>query len=604
MKKLAYLSILLIAVSLASCDRSKSINIEYIPFQSENDGRYGLISPAGDVLVSEEFKVCPTIATEGRFWAMNKDGYYELYKTSKEPEKVGSEYRYVSPFYNGHAIVAERDKNISIVDKNGETVVSLKKIDKYSPDFITNMSEGHAVFAVDTLQGVINYDGEMIVKPNYYMIAPMHDGMMVARDRTYSMGPDMTGKMPKGYLTVLNDHGEKVLKISSKKYADATTFVYGDYLPVAVVRDSTLNWGIINMKGEEIVKPSSSYAQITEMQGENFIYKSKDEKYGVRNIKGEKLLEAKYEYLQFAGKNILLSSDKPISNAKSDEDNDYQCSFIDINGEKLTKKYASATLFMPRAQKYAFVKTESGKIYIIDSKGEKKDDTPRIVNIIENFGDNVILSDYINIDLFLGNVGFSQAGVDSLTFSSGVQTVLNRQARHFSMSSKQKPSDLLNTSQVYISRTVDGQNVSEIVYFPTTLSHRTYRNETVYDYDYYYNYYGNYWDTYWYSYNRQVPAGYEFSNTTPSKFEMTFDNYGVLRGKLKQFYNKLANEFKQMGTVIDENNSAVLVRLSGGREAVVFLDGHNVTARWGSLSASDKNISSHAGAKETIAIDY
>lgn len=58
-----------------------------------------------------------------------------------------------------------------------------------------------------------------------------------------------------------------------------------------------------------------------------------------------------------------------------------------------------------------------------------------------------------------------------------------------------------------------------------------------------------------------------------------------------------------MGDVIDENNAAVLVRLANGSEAVVYLEGHNVVARWGTLSQSDKDIAVHAGAKETITLD-
>lgn len=610
MKKTSYILLFVLAVFAVSCNRSREYDVQYLPFLEEEDGKYGLMSPDGKVLVSEEFKYIPTVATCGRFWAMNKDGYYELYKTGSEPERVGGEYRYVSPFYEGRAIVAERDKHISIVDKSGETVVPLEKIGKYRPDYITGMREGHAIFAVDTLQGVINYKGEMIVKPNYYAISPMYDGMVVAVDRNYAMCSDAGGKVskfPKGYLTVINDHGEKVLKISSRKYAQCARRVYGDYLPVAEAKDTVLSWGVINMRGEVIVKPSRSNAGITDMQGENFVYMNEDGLYGVKNIRGEKIVEPKYEHLQFVGENLLVANmyipegeDVDMNSGLYFGDGKY----ISISGEKFPgKRFSVASVFIPTACKYALVADENDKWMVINNKGEKMEDAPRIKWASLNFGDQLIMSDYIDINLFLGNVGFSAGGVDSLTFNSGVKDVLNRQARHFSSVNTSKPADLLNTTQVSIFRTVDGQNVSETVYFPSALSRRTYKTETVYDYDYYYNSWGNYWDTYWYSYNRQVPAGFEFSNVTPSKFEMSFDNYGVLRGKLKQLYSKLSREFKQMGDVIDENNAAVLVRLANGSEAVVYLEGHNVVARWGTLSQSDKDIAVHAGAKETITLD-
>ncbi|MCM1291573.1 MAG: WG repeat-containing protein [Prevotella sp.] len=605
MNKISYILLFFVAILFASCDRTTDYDIEYIPFQEEEDGRYGLISPDGKVLFSEEFRYSPTMATCGRFWALNKDGYYELYNTSKNPERRGGEYRYVSLFFRGRAIVAERDKHMSIVDKDGKTLVSLEKIGSYRPDFITSMREGHAVFAVDTLQGLINYDGEMVIKPSYYAIEPMYDSMVVAVDRNYAMSSEsdtILPKAPKGYLTVINDHGEKVLKISNKKYQTCAHRVFGQYLPVAAAKNGKLQWGIINLKGEEIVKPSTDNHSITMIQGENFIYMNDEGLFGVKNFKGEKILPAKYDYLEFAGDGIVYTSHLLFN--LEDEYADSEGKFISLTDEKISSpSYSYATPFLPTARKYAFASTGEGKWRIVNTKGERLADTPKLYNIDLNAGNELILSDYINIDKFLNNVGFSANGLDSLTFNSSVQTVLDRQARHFSFTTKSKPADLLNTSQVYISRTVDGQNVAETIYFPTSLSHRTYRTETVYDYDYYYNWYGNYWDTYWYTYNRQVPAGFAFSSSTPSKFEMTFDNFGVLRGKLKTLYQKLSKEFKRMGEVVEENNSAVLVKLPGGKEAAVYIDGHNVVAVWGQLSNDDRNIGSHYGAKETIELD-
>lgn len=590
------------ACVFASCEKGEE-DIEYVAFQEDADGKYGLISPDGEVLFSDEFKYAPTVATDGRFWAMNGEGYYELYKTDKNPERVGSEYRYVSLFYHGRAIVAERDKCMSIVDRDGETVVKLDQIDKYRPDYITGMNEGHAVFAVDTLQGVINYKGEMIVKPTYYAVAPMHDGKLVAVDRNYALGIDAERPVkdcPKGYVSIINKYGEKVLKISNKRYAQCSRRVYGDYLPVAAVKDSTFAWGIIDMKGETIVKPSVKYRNITEMQDDMYIYVSDEDLYGVRTLSGETVLDAKYGYLEFVGKGLVLTE---VSTVASDADDVSEGKIVDLSTRQSVGRPVSyGTQFLPSSRKYAFVASADGKWRIINTKGERIEVKTSLSDISLNTGSETIVSDYIDMDKFLENVGFSASGVDSLSFSSGVSDVLARQARHFSSANKPQASDWLNTKDIYIYRNVDGQNVSETIGFPTTISHRTYRTETVYDYDYYYNYYSG-WTPYWYTYNRQVPAGYAFSDTTPSTFEMTFDNYGVLRGKLKQFYNKLAKKFKAMGTVVDENSGGVLIKLSGGRDAVVYLDGHNVTAKWGSLSASEKDISRRYSAKETIDIE-
>lgn len=603
-KKTVYLLIALTAVVLTGCDKG-DVNIEYVAFQEDADGKFGLIAPDGEVLFSDEFKKAPTIATEGRFWAMNGEGYYELYKTGKNPERIGSEYRYVSPFYHGRAIVAERDKHISIVDRSGETVVELAKIDnKYRPDYVTGMNEGHAIFAVDTLQGVINYKGEMIVKPTYYAIAPMHDGMIVALDRNYALSVDAPKPVkdsPKGYVSVINKYGEKVLKISSKRYPQCLRRVFGEYLPVASAKDSTFAWGILNLKGEEVVKPSVKNRLITEIQGDNYIYKSDEDLYGVKKLTGETVLEAKYGYLEFIGQGLVLTDLSTV--AEESDASGEEGKIIDLETKQsIGRPVSFGTQFLPSSYKYAFVASGDNKWRIINAKGDRLEVKTTLANVVVNVGDETIMSDFIDIDKFLDNVGFSSTGVDSLSFNSSVSDVLARQARHYSSANKPKASDWLNSKDVYIFRNVDGQNVSETVGFPSSISHRTYRTETVYDYDYYYSYYSG-WTPYWYSYNRQVPAGYAFSDVTPCTFEMKFDNYGVLRGKLKQFYNKLAKKFKGMGSVVDENSGGVVVRMDNGQEAVVYLDGHNVTAKWGQLSGSDKDISGRYAAKETIEIE-
>lgn len=71
-----------LVASLSSCTGGHGPeNIDYLPFQEEEGGKWGMISPDGKVLFSEEFKSQPSRAIDGRFWVYNDQGYLELYNT-------------------------------------------------------------------------------------------------------------------------------------------------------------------------------------------------------------------------------------------------------------------------------------------------------------------------------------------------------------------------------------------------------------------------------------------------------------------------------------------------------------------------------------------
>ena len=74
MKKLHIFLSLLLTLLASSC--TKKSTVEFLPFQSEEDGRWGLISPKGEVLFTEEFEREPTVARNGRFMVRDKDGNF------------------------------------------------------------------------------------------------------------------------------------------------------------------------------------------------------------------------------------------------------------------------------------------------------------------------------------------------------------------------------------------------------------------------------------------------------------------------------------------------------------------------------------------------
>ena len=594
--KIYYLMLAVFALALAGCKNDGPADIEYFPFQSEPNGKWGMMSPDGKVLIESEFKYAPTVATDGRFWAMNDKGYYELFTTDKTPKKIGEEYRYVSNFYNGRAIVTQRDHPASIIDRDGKLLVDLNKIEGKTPSYIFSMSEGIAVYMTDTVCGAINYDGEVVIKPKYAYISMASDGKIIARDRGFTLFDmeDLPDSVPEAFSTVYNYKGEELLKISNRKYCEIGSRFYGDYLAVSKKIDGENVWGIINVKGETVVPVSKKYKSITQINENGFIYYDESSKYGMCAFDGSTLVRAKYDYLSFVDKEILAGTIFPENDAENLES---RCELVGINGTVISKrKYMSIEDYIPTGYKSAIVCIAENHYSLIDRKGERVSDVPDIAYASAYVNSYSVLSDYVDVPALLDNIGFSDDGLDSLTFNSSVRSVLDRQARYFSYTNKPKAEDYASVRTVNIYRTLDGLAFTENINFPNTLAMQTYRQEKVIDYvDYY-------WNMYWY-HMRNVPTGHQFRSINPSSFELNFDNYGALRGKLRPFYTHLASRFKKMGTVEDENDAAILVRLNNGKKAAVWLDEHEVKAVWGNLNSEQMNIGIHAGNKEKLSVE-
>lgn len=587
-----FTSFFLLALCLAGCSLIFKSDIQYIPFKSSEDGRWGLLAPDGKVLLEDEYTTCPTVATCNRFWARNSQGFWELYSTDKTPKQFEGEYRYVSLFYEGKAFATPRDKEMAVVNTKGEVVVELKEIEGKRLSRIYNIAEGCAVADVDTLSGLINNKGEWIIKPKAQYVNAVHDGRIVVQDRDFSaqiyMEDSIRSKMkdiPEGFARVYDTSGKELLKLSTKKYRDVGTAVDGDLLAVKTVRDNRAAWGIINMKGELVVKPSDKYDGISDIRDGNYIYYEEEGNYGMNSVDGKHKIKARYKSLMFASDDLLIAFDG--------EDEDFKAIYLDLDGNKLNnKRYDMASEFFDKG-KYAFVSTEANSYKIIDKKGERVEDAPKIYEYRINTGDYQMVTDHVEYAKFIKGINFTAQTLDDMNFSSGVKTVLDRQARYYKSSNKHNASDYTNVSEITIYRDVDGVDFTETIHFPTTLAKKTYRTEQVIDYI-------DYWSGYYWYHNRTVPTGTVFNSVTPSWFELRFDNSGVFRGKLRQLYKELVSYFSKMGSTTDSNNSATLFSLSNGRQALVYLESDNVTAIWGNIPASKTGIYQYAGNKEDL----
>lgn len=155
-------AVAVLAAALPSCGRSDSA----FPCRIAGDERWSLIDGDGNIIGRNLFADCPTVASEGRFWARNAAGYWELYALDDCGNPVNDrEYCGVSEFYDGRAFVTPRDGSVTVIDSEGRDCLTLDSVAGLHPESIIPVGQGIAVFVAGKLQGAVNVKGEVIEPP-------------------------------------------------------------------------------------------------------------------------------------------------------------------------------------------------------------------------------------------------------------------------------------------------------------------------------------------------------------------------------------------------------------------------------------------------------
>jgi len=299
----------LVVAALAGCcyyflfAGSKSdtlFDIQYVPFQAEKDGDWGLISSDGKVLFADEFEKRPTAVTNNRFFVENSEGMWEMYKADKKPKPVSDEeYVQVTNFTKGCSVtpVVRKDGPIEFIDKNGNVKVTFDKVD--GKDVVRcypfNL-DGYAVFSVRDAEGeercgIVDSKGNVTVKPQY-------SRMFFAFSKYFYVEKPNNDKK----WQIIDQNGKEICSYSNEKYECVS--IKGE--KIVVRKDS--GYGIIDTKGNVLQKPSSKYDAMELLDGDKFFFES-DDKYGVKEIDGDVIIRPKYKLLLALGSNYVARKD-------------------------------------------------------------------------------------------------------------------------------------------------------------------------------------------------------------------------------------------------------------------------------------------------------
>ncbi len=575
--KISFIASLIVMLVLASCGK-KSAAIEGIPFKESEKGMWGMIAPDGEVIFKDEFKNEPTVVREGMFMVKNDNDLWEIYTADKKPKKVGSEYVNATLFSNGIALVAERNRPVTIINTEGKEIAVLDKIDGKAVTQVQRFHEGYAVYKTGQRYGVIDEKGKGVIAPKYLFIFNCSDGKFIALDEKYKSEIEKGNEKGLKYA-VLDTKGKVLFELSGEKYVTLGEFEDG-LLPVCVENEGERIWGLINEKQEVVVKPSEKFKGISQVRGDLFVYYNGDA-YGVMNTKGESIIRAKYSSIHFDSDGTYL-----VANSGGDA---RRCKYIDKEDNTIgDDKYQVAFPYSWFGGKQAVVQESESSWIIIDRNGKGLEKLPDMVEVSFKEGDDVVESDCVDFAAMFEDLQLGVDGVDGVTFKDSPQQAVQKLSEYLSDT---KPEEFEYRSSLYYTRKVVTDGAALRIKFDSSLSNEKYRTEREYLYT-------DYWGEPHY-YERRVSDGYEWNNAKIKSFEVSFDHsHGKLRGKLRQLLKAFINHFSNAGKIVKQNNGAAVLSLNNGKVAVVYMTPDAVTLAWGEGNANSIDIEQFKDVKE------
>lgn len=379
--------------------------VEGVPFRSSEKGKWGMLRPDGTILFEEEFKDMPTVAIDGRFMVRNGNGLWEIFTATENPEQVGDKYVSLGDFYKGVAPAVKKNEHISLIDKDGNVIAILDKSGSKAITRMENFHYGYALFEAEDAVGIVNTKGEILLEAKKYCkilhVAPKR---FLALDMKYKDEEDKHNYV----FDVIDPVGNQKGRIRMSKYDDIAVLDDG-YIGIEQTSDGDKLYGIMDLEGNVIVKPTSKIRGLTGYNDGKFIF-SNDDGMGVRTVKDEVLIRAKYDAIIWATDELLW--------VNSTVDGRQGWALIDLEGNKITKDvYQDALPFYDGRN--AFVQITDKTWGIINTKGEEKKNTPDIYTVLGHRGgdfasmygaDEVIVSDYLDIDAIASAIKLTPNG--------------------------------------------------------------------------------------------------------------------------------------------------------------------------------------------------
>lgn len=396
-KSVASIIGLLMLFCFSSCDdKSSNVIISHMPVQVDEDGKWGLISRDGTVVLEDEFISEPSPVINNIFFALDKNGYtvYRLEENNYK-EIVGlNNLASVGYLEDNRLPICRKGECISVVDKDGNTIFQLDNIDDIPVKSCRSYSNGiMPVELADGTTAYIDIDGNKLFGRRFACGSIFRNGYAVVGE----IPNDSTESDKENTFVFIDTTGEKIFmpeddfEIDDDQENGGVSFVSQ---LISLVRKD--RFYIYQFDGSSRCKCPAKVEMINYVLDDYYIFSNDDEEMGVMDYNGEQLVRPHYKRLMPIGNLFLAKKDK------YDED----IYLIDIKGAQINT-LEGEDIVRPEDEFFDFpiiIETEDDEMYLLDNKGNKLN-KKIVANIEDDFEDiGVVYSNVFDTEKILNSL--------------------------------------------------------------------------------------------------------------------------------------------------------------------------------------------------------
>jgi DNA-directed RNA polymerase subunit RPC12/RpoP len=540
--------------------------IQYVPFQESEDDNWGMISTDGKVLFEKEFpnEYKLTVVMNDRFIVEHNDNgrvIYEYYTAEKKPKQIGKEYIHAGMFYADVAPVVEEGKPIEFINKDGDVVFKLDKIEGKPVESVTNFRGGLCSFSSEGKIGFINTSGKVVINAKYCFASPFNDGRSIVIDSKYK-NDLMEDNLDKVKIDIIDEDGDVIKSIrgvdfGSLRYMDGYNGGYLPYNLISKISDITNgdSWGLLDINGEPYLKANKKIKNVKIVTNNHFGF-SDGSNWGLMNTDGTMLIRPKYEDIQYDAANHVWAKEKG------------KYHLITLDDEMIG--HDEFDFISPFYDGHHAIAKDGDNSYFFINEDGKQLNKKDYFNISFYSTEDLVMSDYFDVDNFLNDIGFSNNGIDGLSFTSSPSKVAIKAGN---------PNADSYSSESYISYDKPYGNTkitietSFVLPITESITNTEYVNGP------------------FYSYPQTYVVGYRFNNTNVENFYITIPNSGIFSGKMNVVFSNLRSKFDKLGSVAYSSENAIEIKIGNNKTLRMFKGYDRVQINWGSNTYNlDRNM--------------
>ena len=258
---------------------------------SDLDNKYGVINNKGEEVITpsyQEYIVIPNNKKDIFLCTYDVDYTKKTYKTkalNSKNKEIFTEYENIEPIanydlnnvisYEQNAIKVQKNGKYGMIDIEGKELLPCEYDELYS----LKNTDNSIIVKKDSKIGLVDSSGKVIMQPEYKTIK----GISTDYKLGYIVGID------ENKYGIVDCNNQKVIDIKYEEIKPLTE--NGTY----VVKEAN-NWKIVQKNGEEkLVEELKNIKDIIDIKNGNVIIKNENNKMGIINFNGEKILNTSYD---------------------------------------------------------------------------------------------------------------------------------------------------------------------------------------------------------------------------------------------------------------------------------------------------------------------